>query len=204
MVGELLCGRLRLGTTVALEWPSLQEVTRAPLCQASWGRSFLPNLRRTASSQRGRNVENLQRSLSAEFWGGSGQEQGVLKVLGALADLAAAALREGVASLAVLDVGAASYEGPDRCHAADMAVLLKCSPALQIHAFEPLPRELRRTRRIVEQRLRRDLGLGRRAARRCLGRLGPEPPARSAKPTSIVESIERTSRLRVGSQITSV
>ena len=166
MAGQLRCGRLSLGTNESMQWPSLLQLARAPLCQAGWGRSFLPTLRQVAMSRRGRHIEYLRRSLDVEFWGGSGQEQGMAKLLNALAVLARHVWRAGARPLAVLDVGAASYEGPDRCHAADLAVLLRCSPELQIHAFEPLQHELQRTRRREEQRLRRDLGLGRHAARR--------------------------------------
>ena len=163
---QLRCGRLRLETSASLEWPLLLGMARAPLCQMSWGRSFLPALQELGLQRRHRHAVYLQKSLATEFWGGSGQDQGMRKVLGALASLGRSMLRSGVKRLAVLDIGAASYEGPDHCHAAEMAVLLGCSAKVQIHAFEPLPRELERTRRTAEQRLRRDLSLGRRAARR--------------------------------------
>lgn len=167
---QLRCGRLRLATSGSSEWPLLFGMAGTPLtlCRVSWGRSFLPFLRKLGLRRRQRHAVYLQKSLHTEFWGGSGQDQGMRKVLGALASLGRSMLQSGVKQLAVLDVGAASYEGPDRCHAAEMAVLLGCSASFQIHAFEPLPRELERTRRSTEQRLRRDLSLGRRAARRCI------------------------------------
>jgi len=172
---QLRCGRLRLEVASASsEWPLLLGMAKTPetLCQARWGRgrSFLPTLRKLGLQHRHRHAVYLQKSLATEFWGDSGQDQGMRKVLGALASLGRSMLRSGVKQLAVLDVGAASYEGPDRCHAAEMAVLLGCSASFQIHAFEPLPCELERTRRSAEQRLRRDLSLGRRAARRRAGR----------------------------------
>ena len=166
-ISQFYCGRLVLNFPPLADWPSYTDLIQVDRCRMLDGCGCIsqgPKLLGEAVAQRNRYMEYLHRNLASEFWGGAPkQENGMQSLLRGIQNIVDQVRFDGVA---ILDVGSALYEGPDRCHAADLAVLLACS--VPIHALEPLESELRRTRRAAEQQLRRELRLGRRKTAECI------------------------------------
>lgn len=166
---QLSCGRLIFELPFLIDWPSNHQLHGDNYCHVLQNQKLHTAglvLGQGALAQKNKYVEYLHTYLSSEFWGGAPkQEQGMRRLFQGIQRIVKNVMfRE---NLSILDVGTAQYEGPDRCHAADLAVILGCS-AVSLHAFDPLESELRRTRRAAQQQLRRDLRLKRRAAEQCI------------------------------------
>ncbi|CAK9070229.1 unnamed protein product [Durusdinium trenchii] len=168
---HLYCARLifRTDAGFAERWPSIHRALNpVEICHALQKNNLGIGafaLEARALAQRRRYEKYLQSKLASEFWGGA-RGQGMDRLLQALQRIS---FSHRGAKWSILDVGAAKYEGPDRCHAADLAILLGCNTSsMTIHALEPLEAQLVRTRRMAEQQLRRELKLTRRKASQCI------------------------------------
>ena len=167
---QFYCGRLAFKVPLLADWPSYQAVHMENHCQifdkyTTQGRKL--ELEREIVAKKRRYMEYLHANLASEFWGGAPrQEHGMQRLLRGIQQIIEN-IKFQLDQLAMLDVGTAQYEGPDRCHAADLAVLLGCS-AVKLHALEPLEAELAKTRRAAQQQLRRQLRLGPRKAAGCI------------------------------------
>ena len=164
---QLNCGRLIFELPFLTGWPSSHQ-HGDNYCHVLQNQKLHTGLvlGRGTLAQKNKYVEYLHTYLASEFWGGAPkQEQGMRRLFRGMQQIVKNVIFGEI--LSILDVGTAQYEGPDRCHAADLAVILGCS-AVSLHAFDPLESELQRTRRAAQQQLRRDLRIKRRAAEQCI------------------------------------
>eukprot|EP00927_Polykrikos_kofoidii_P034590 TRINITY_DN29319_c0_g1_i1.p1 TRINITY_DN29319_c0_g1~~TRINITY_DN29319_c0_g1_i1.p1 ORF type:complete len:525 (+),score=70.71 TRINITY_DN29319_c0_g1_i1:36-1577(+) len=157
---------LRRHASVALQLSQFGSAAGDVVCSLLQGRRGVPlhsGLRQLRRQQRRTNEKYVADHLVTEFWGGAPGELPLSRLLRLLLDrrerdFVAGMVGSGSSATPVfLDVGAASYEGPDISHAMEVAQLWRClataTPPPLVIALEPLADELWRTRQVVERGL---------------------------------------------------